>query len=738
METSASTRQYSYTFGKDGGRRRVCTTRAAKERLRLKPVLLPKTNTQLKVLSVNLMERSTCNKDLHHTSDIDEVDGLVVRRGQAFKVQLTLNRPYDSSTDDIAFDFQTGKSQNLKKTILLLESLDEPRPSLAAGWMAEIEAKEKNTLTVSIVASHDALVGKYSLQVRTTVRSGGSAKPKRYMFKEPLPVFLLFNAWCETDQVYLEEEDERKEYVLNEKGFIWYGNWRQLGRRPWGFNQFEKTVFEAVMYLLEKHVEDYERGSSVSVSRVMSAAINAQDDSGVLTGRWDGDYRPHARPTSWTGSQHILEKHFKTKAPVRYGQCWVFSGVFTTVLRCLGIPARSVTNFRSAHDTDNSLSIDRFYNENNKRLERYESDSIWNFHVWNEAWMSRPELPAGYGGWQAVDATPQETSDGIYCAGPCSVNAIKQGHVYYPYDARFVFAEVNGDIVNWRVKRDRTTKVIKVNSSEVGKNISTKAVGSSDRQDLTMEYKHEEGSAAERAAVKTATSYGSKPGIYDSPENPEDVDVQLDFQDLFVGADFDIKVPLTNKSEEERTVSITVIVQVVYYTGVLAGKIKRNDDTIRLGPGLNHQLNFKIDADEYLNKMVDQSAFKVLLLGHVDETGQAFAEEEDFRLRTPDLDVKLLRPAASEVKVGQEVEVELSLQNPLKKTLTNCEISVDGSGLLAPRVIKLSKMAAGGTLTQTVNIKPRKAGERTLVATFESDQLSQVTGELDLNVLKSE
>ena len=27
-------------------------------------------------------------------------------------------------------------------------------------------------------------------------------------------------------------------------------------------------------------------------------------------------------------------------------------------------------------------------------------------------WMARPDLPAGFGGWQAIDATPQEASDG--------------------------------------------------------------------------------------------------------------------------------------------------------------------------------------------------------------------------------------------------------------------------------------------------------------------------------------
>jgi len=41
------------------------------------------------------------------------------------------------------------------------------------------------------------------------------------------------------------------------------------------------------------------------------------------------------------------------------------------------------------------------------------NDSIWNFHVWNDVWMARPNLPSGYGGWQAVDSTPQETSEGI-------------------------------------------------------------------------------------------------------------------------------------------------------------------------------------------------------------------------------------------------------------------------------------------------------------------------------------
>ena len=32
--------------------------------------------------------------------------------------------------------------------------------------------------------------------------------------------------------------------------------------------------------------------------------------------------------------------------------------------------------------------------------------------MWNESWFKRPDLPEGYGGWQAYDATPQEYSEG--------------------------------------------------------------------------------------------------------------------------------------------------------------------------------------------------------------------------------------------------------------------------------------------------------------------------------------
>lgn len=71
--------------------------------------------------------------------------------------------------------------------------------------------------------------------------------------------------------------------------------------------------------------------------------------------------------------------------------------------------------------------------------------------------MTRPDLsPTGaYDGWNVIDATPQEASDGIYRCGPTSVAAVRAGELYKPYDGFFVFAEVNADEVYWLWKDEK-------------------------------------------------------------------------------------------------------------------------------------------------------------------------------------------------------------------------------------------------------------------------------------------
>ena len=70
--------------------------------------------------------------------------------------------------------------------------------------------------------------------------------------------------------------------------------------------------------------------------------------------------------------------------------------------------------------------------------------------------MKRSDLSKDgeFDGWQAIDATPQQISDGLFCAGPASVKAVKIGEILKPYDGKFVFAEVNADEVFWMKKEN--------------------------------------------------------------------------------------------------------------------------------------------------------------------------------------------------------------------------------------------------------------------------------------------
>lgn len=47
-------------------------------------------------------------------------------------------------------------------------------------------------------------------------------------------------------------------------------------------------------------------------------------------GNWTTEFDGGTPPTKWVGSMKILQKYYTNKKPVKYGQCWVFSGVLTT------------------------------------------------------------------------------------------------------------------------------------------------------------------------------------------------------------------------------------------------------------------------------------------------------------------------------------------------------------------------------------------------------------------------
>lgn len=70
---------------------------------------------------------------------------------------------------------------------------------------------------------------------------------------------------------------------------------------------------------------------------------------------------------------------------------------------------------------------------------------------------------------------------------------MKEGDLSAKYDAAFVYAEVNADVVEYISFSD--DQVVKVGGSatQVGQCISTKSVGKDEREDITHHYKYPEG-----------------------------------------------------------------------------------------------------------------------------------------------------------------------------------------------------------------------------------------------------
>ncbi|KAF0041479.1 hypothetical protein F2P81_007377 [Scophthalmus maximus] len=522
--------------------------------------------------------RSHENNLAHRTREIDR-ERLIVRRGQPFAITLQCS---DSLTPNHHLEvvLRLGRRDELVITV------QEQREARDKWWFDQQRAQDEIVLTLH--SPPDAVVGHYRLAVVAKSPVGHVVDKA-----DKMGFHLLFNPWCKGGPCELSQRcdggDAGGSWPDREKR-VFVGRRKTCGQgvsecnqttqtRGWSLHsspggqrererhtgrpcvpdkgtdgwQFEDYVMDVCFDVLDNSkdalknpkADTENRSDPVYVSRMITAMVNSNGDQGVLTGRWEEPYSGGVAPYRWTGSVPILQQWSRDGAKaVKYGQCWVFAGVACTVLRCLGIPTRTITNFSSAHDVDGNLSIDILLNDKLETVGK--KDSSWNFHVWVESWMRRDDLPKGNDGWQVLDPTPQELSEGEFCCGPCPVAAIKEGDLAMKYDAPFVFAEVNADIIYWMVGPDGQRKKINVDQSGVGKSISTKSVNGDFRQDVTLHYKYPEGSTKEREVYEKA----GRPVADSTDGNAEPGQLQLSIRHAkaVFGTDFDVIVEVPGKA----------------------------------------------------------------------------------------------------------------------------------------------------------------------------------------------
>lgn len=705
----------------------------------------------IEVQAVEIYARE--NAKVHNTHPYELLETrdppLIVRRGQTFYMAVRFKRAFNVQQDRVNLQLEFGPPPHMINKGTLVNLTVSGNSSFTRErqlWDIRVHQHEGAVLTVDVQIAGSAAVGVWKMKVVSFLRTDAHAPPEVYEI--PQNTYILFNPWSREDSVFLDNEDKRREYVLNDVGKIYVGTQKEPKGRRWIYGQFADSVLPAAMLMLNHAKLDYVgRASPILVSRAISKLVNSEDeDKGIVVGNWSGVYDDGVAPWMWTGSAAIMDEYFKNggEKSVKYGQCWVFAGVTTTVCRTLGIPTRTVSNFVSAHDTDRSLTVDKYFDADGEKLEGINQDSIWNFHVWNDCWMTRPDLPPGYGGWQSIDATPQEMSGNIFQMGPASVEAVRRGQVGFDFDCPFVFAEVNADIIKWT--RDDTLesgwRKAASDKYKIGQFILTKKVGvdddvgENDAENIVEEYKDKEGTIEERMAVLNAARYGVAPNIryavYDMPP-PEAEDVTFALQEIehiMIGQPFSVTVKVQNHSREVRTVAAALSASTVYYTGVLARKVTRQRGNFALRPNQAEELSILITADEYLDKLVDYSMMKIYAIATIQETRQTWAEEDDFAVKKP----TLLLEAPANVKLGQEFQLAIRFTNPLNRHLTDCLFTIEGPGLSTPRRIKFRDIQPRETVVQIEHLIPARTGTRLIMANFSSRQLIEVIGSKHINV----
>ncbi|XP_030913933.1 protein-glutamine gamma-glutamyltransferase 6 [Geospiza fortis] len=688
----------------------------------------------LKIGKVNW--QSKLNKAAHHTSDYSSTE-LILRRGQPFNISLNL-KTTAQSWDNFTFIASTGPSPEESQQTKAIFSLSEEG---ASGWSATQEPSEPRCLNLSILSPADAVIGRYKLQLQVLAGNKVSSKALGQFV-------LLFNPWCPDDDVYMANEKERQEYVLNDSGIIFQGVEKDIQEEAWNYGQFEEDILDISLAVLDRslnHREDpaldvSRRNSPVYVSRVISATVNSNDEKGVVEGKWSGRFRSGTNPLRWSGSVTILRRWHRARyRPVRYGQCWVFAGVTCTVLRCLGIPTRVITNFNSAHDKNLNLSIDKYIDVSGNNLHLSE-DSVWNFHVWNESWFVRRDLGSFYDGWQVLDATPQERSKGIYQCGPASTRAIKEGDVDLDYDSPFVFAAVNADCVTWiRYSKKRKERIYS-DTRKIGKFISTKAVGTNARVDVTANYKYPEGSLKERQVYKKALKLlgvqrpGKRSKIPRSrrgfsraqpAQNPSISGKLLLDASPVVGQDILLTLTLKNLIADFKTIKVKLKASAILYTRKPKAEILQLHRSVKLGSeegNFDFIMAFITGQDIVLGCGTDKKET---------EQGDLFSDPAQPLSSRILFSLKVLGAAM----VHKPVNVEVTFTNPLSEEVTDCVLRAEGSGLLKEQLrICVERMAPMETSTVEFEIIPYRSGTRQLQVDLVCTHFSDIKGFVMLHV----
>jgi len=396
-------------------------------------------------------------KDVHQPTP-------VFRRGQTFIMNINFKqRKFDADNDLLFLNFYIGPNPTVPKhtRVVLPVTPGVEFQRVPHQWDARVTGQEGNNMTIEVHVPVTSPVGIWHSVLETTTKKTPSY---RLQYRCVEDMYIIFNPFDRDDPVFMDNDEQRYEYVISDCGKIFTGAYHHVTGRPWIFGQFDQCVLPATCILLEMSgLSHAERANPLKVTRALTSMIRASRSSdrpqswmdynncGLIEAQVDDSTDNGSSPHLWTGSVQIIEEFLRNgTAPVRYGQCWVMAALMTSMCRALGLPARPTTAFVYAQDSHDSLTVDRYVNRYGELMEhgpnRDQRNAIWSFHTWCDVWMSRPDLPREYSGWQVADpfqASRTCTEGTSSSVGPCPIEALRRGDIGLKNDVDSFYASLN-------------------------------------------------------------------------------------------------------------------------------------------------------------------------------------------------------------------------------------------------------------------------------------------------------
>lgn len=381
----------------------------------------------------------------------------VIRRGQKYYFGITTNTEAPQANWTIV---PSAKQMWNNAGVAILPFAGNP-PFPSDDWYFKVTPGfvgfDTQEFLLEISVPPDASVGTYEFRIDALVvppvapTSAAPAIAVQKIF--PKKVVILFNPWDIEDLVYMGDAKDRDEYIKNQNGILYRAAYKPFA---WPYGQFDENTLDVLNYILD-NTPNLDRTSPVAVAREISGSSNWRYwGQGLVHGNWTDDFTGGKSPMFWKSTEMVLKEYTKAGPPyqtVKFGQCWVFAGVSTSLLRCVGIPARPVSSFTTAIDNDVTADghIDHYFSYSPvTKLFSYNMaksiDSWWNYHVWTEAWMERTDLFGG-DGWQVIDATSQTGGPGLTQIGPASRDIIAAAATPPgdDYDTEFMWSSARAD-----------------------------------------------------------------------------------------------------------------------------------------------------------------------------------------------------------------------------------------------------------------------------------------------------